>query len=89
VRQQEREVIKPTLSGVHEILRYAPDTPVMLLRIDGLGRFQPAKYDGFWSFLGRKEGRRHVSVRIDPIAGLDASMPLARFNEVLEEMLNS
>lgn len=89
IRQQEREVIRPDLSGVHEILRSAPDTPVILLRIGGLGQFQDAKYDNFWSFLGRKKGRRHVSVQIDPIPDLDATLPLAPFNAKLEELLNS
>lgn len=89
VRRQEREIIKPGLSGVHEIMAYAPDTPVMLLRIGGLGQFQTAKYDGFWKFLGRKKGRRHVSIQIDPVTELDASMPLDAFNAKLEDLLNS
>jgi len=61
----------------------------MLMRIGGLGQFQDAKYDGFWSFLGRKKGRRHVSVHIDPLTDLDASMPLEPFNQKLETLLNS
>lgn len=89
IRQQEREIIKPTLSGTHEILQSVPDTPVMLLRIGGLGQFQPARYDSFWSFIGRKQGRRHVSVQIDMITSLDPSLPLEEFNQQLEGLLNS
>ena len=89
VRRQPREIIAPYLAGVHEILRAEPTTPVMLLRLDGLGKFQFAKYDGFWSFLGIKKGRRHVSVDIKPIDDLDPSVDLAAFNEKLETLLNS
>ncbi|SPH20608.1 hypothetical protein ASD8599_01347 [Ascidiaceihabitans donghaensis] len=89
VRRQEREIIKPGLSGVHDIMGYAPDTPVMVLRIDGLGKFQTARYDGFWSFLGIKKGRRHVNVRLDRVTHLDPSKPLDDFNAELEELLNS
>jgi 1-acyl-sn-glycerol-3-phosphate acyltransferase len=88
VRTEPKEVVAPYLSGVHDILRAEPDTPVMLLRLDGLGKFQMAKYDGFWSFLGIKNGRRHVSVDIRPVVDLDPSMDLAAFNMRLQEMLN-
>ena len=88
VRRQPEEIIAPYLSGVHEILRAEPNTPVMLLRLDGLGKFQFAKHDGFWTFVGRKKGRRHVSMDLKPIE-LDASMELEAFNEHLEGLLNS
>ncbi|MEL6682333.1 MAG: 1-acyl-sn-glycerol-3-phosphate acyltransferase [Pseudomonadota bacterium] len=88
IRRQEREIVEPYLSGVHEIIRAEPETPLMLLKIDGLGQFQFAKYDLFWSFLGIKNGRRHVSVTITPIEGLDASMEREAFNQHLENLLN-
>ncbi|MEL6449936.1 MAG: 1-acyl-sn-glycerol-3-phosphate acyltransferase [Pseudomonadota bacterium] len=87
-RQQPREVVAPHLSGVRDILRAAPDTPVMLLRIGGLGRFQTARYDYFWSFLGRSKGRRYVSVDLKPLPGLDPQMELTDFNAQLEVLLN-
>ena len=87
VRRQEREIVAPYLSGVHDILRAAPETPVMLLRLDGLGKFQRAQYDGFWSFLGRKAGRRHVQMDLTEIE-LDAGMELEAFNAHLEKLLN-
>ena len=79
----------PYLSGVRDILRAEPDTPVMLLRLGGLGAFQPAVYDGFWSFLGRTQGRRHISLDLTPLPDLDPQMELAAFNARLEVLLNS
>ncbi|MEL7184099.1 MAG: 1-acyl-sn-glycerol-3-phosphate acyltransferase [Pseudomonadota bacterium] len=89
VRRQQREIVAPYLSGTHEILRAEPQTPVLLLRIDGLGQFQPARYDGFWSFLGRKKGRRHVSLTLEPLTDLDPNQDLPAFNARLEALLNN
>lgn len=89
VRRQSQEIIEPYYSGAHDILRAEQETPVLLLKIDGLGKFQFAKYDAFWSFLGIKKGRRHVSVQIEPVTELDPSMALADFNKHLESLLNS
>ncbi|MEP1353951.1 MAG: 1-acyl-sn-glycerol-3-phosphate acyltransferase [Tateyamaria sp.] len=88
VRREERELVPAYLSGVHEILRSEPDTPVMLLRLDGLGRFQQARYDGFWSFIGIKKGRRHVAMDLRPLNDLDPAQDLEAFNAQLEELLN-
>ncbi|MBT0959229.1 1-acyl-sn-glycerol-3-phosphate acyltransferase [Alphaproteobacteria bacterium KMM 3653] len=88
VRRQPEEIVAPYLSGVHDILRAEPETPVMLLRTEGLGRFQTAKYDLFWSFLGRKQGRRHVAMDLRPLTDLDPNLDLAAFNAKLEELLN-
>ena len=87
-RRQPEEIVAPYLSGVHDILRAAPETPVVLLRIEGLGKFQAAKHDYFWSFLGRSKGRRHVSVDIRPLTDLDPAQDLETFNAVLERRLN-
>lgn len=89
VRRQPEEIIAPHLKGVHEILRARPETPVMLLRTRGLGKFQEATYDLFWSFIGRKKGRRHVQIELSQVDDLDPSMELTTFNEKLEKMLNS
>lgn len=89
IRKQEREIVEPYLSGVHEILAAEPDTPVVLLKLGGLGKFQTASHDRFWSFLGIRKGRRHVSIEIQPVEGLDPSMELAAFNKKLEDLLNS
>lgn len=88
VRRQEREIVDPHLSGVYDILKAAPDTPVMLLRLDGLGQFQYAIHDLFWSFLGIQKGRRHVSVDISLLTDLDLTLDLAAFNKSIEDRLN-
>lgn len=88
-RQEERERVPAYLSGVHDILRAEPDTPVMLLRLDGLGRFQEARYDGFWSFLRIKKGRRHVAMDLRPLRDLDPSQDVETFNARLEALLNT
>ncbi len=87
IRRQPKEVVPPQLSGVYDILKAEPNTPVMMLRIEGLGQFQPAVHDLFWSFLGRRKGRRHVSLDLEPVA-LDTSVDLATFNAGLEDLLN-
>jgi 1-acyl-sn-glycerol-3-phosphate acyltransferase len=89
VRRQEQELIPAHLTGVHDILRAEPDTPVMLLRLDGIGTFQEARYDGFWSFLGIEKGRRHVSMDLRPLTDLDASVSVEAFNQRLEVLLNT
>ncbi|MDA9207862.1 1-acyl-sn-glycerol-3-phosphate acyltransferase [Octadecabacter sp.] len=88
VRRQPEEIIAPRLRGVQEILLERPDTPVMLLRTRGLGKFQEATYDLFWSFIGRKKGRRHVQMELTQVDELDPTMDTPAFNAKLEEMLN-
>ncbi|MEM8653698.1 MAG: 1-acyl-sn-glycerol-3-phosphate acyltransferase [Pseudomonadota bacterium] len=88
-RLEEPEVIAPHLSGAYDILQTKPDRPVLLLRLDGLGKFQPARYDYFWTFIGRRKGRRHVSVDIKRLHDIDPSRDLATFNKDLERWLNT
>lgn len=89
VRRQAEELVPPHLSGVHDILKAEPDTPVLLLRLDGLGKFQTATYDRFWSFIGVKKGRRHVTIDLKPIHDLDPSVGVEAFNQKLETLLNT
>ncbi|MBM7068994.1 1-acyl-sn-glycerol-3-phosphate acyltransferase [Actibacterium sp. 188UL27-1] len=89
VRRQEKEIVEPYLSGVHDILRAKPDIPVVLLKLDGLGKYQFAKHDSFWSFLGIRKGRRHISVDIQPLTDLDPAMALPAFNKKIEDLLNA
>ena len=80
VRTEEREVVPAHYSGAYETLKSMPGRPVVVLRIDGLGKFQFAKYDHFWSFIGKKKGRRHVNIAVDVFEdGLDTSVDLAEF----------
>lgn len=87
-RQQQDEVIAPHLSGAYDILKTNPERPVLLLRLDGLGKFQPARYDYFWTFIGRSKGRRHISVDLKRVPDLDTSQDLATFNKQIEALLN-
>jgi len=89
VRRQPHEIVPAYLTGVHDILNAQPDTPLMLLRLGGLGKFQPAIYDLFYSFIGRTQGRRHVSLDLQPLQDLDPSLPIEDFNAKLETLLNS
>ncbi|WP_299041723.1 1-acyl-sn-glycerol-3-phosphate acyltransferase [uncultured Tateyamaria sp.] len=88
-RQQPAEVIAPHLSGARDILQTNPERPVLVLRLDGLGKFQPARYDYFWTFIGIKRGRRHISVDLRRVDDLDPNMDLATFNQRLEDRLNT
>ena len=88
IRRQPKEIVAPYLKGVQEILRAHPNTPIMMLRTQGLGQYQDATYDLFWSFLGRQKGRRHVQMQLTPITDLDPTTELATFNAKLEKLLN-
>lgn len=89
VKQQAREVIAPHFSGAYETLRALGGIPVVLVRIRGLSPHERHVHDLFWSFIGRRKGRRHISVSIERIdGGLDTSVDLAAFNADLERRLN-
>ena len=89
IRRQAEEIVPPALGGAHEILTARPQTPVIVARLDGIGRFQQARYDLFWSFMGRKKGRRHVTLTLEKITDLDPSQSRDAFNARLEKMLNT
>jgi 1-acyl-sn-glycerol-3-phosphate acyltransferase len=89
-KRQEREIIQPHFSGAYETLRANPGCPVAILRIQGLSKFDLSIRDLFWSFIGIKQGRRHVSITIERLDdGLDTSMSLEAFNADLEERFNA
>ncbi|MBY5932640.1 1-acyl-sn-glycerol-3-phosphate acyltransferase [Tateyamaria omphalii] len=88
-RKQEPEIIAPHLSGARDILQRNPGRPVLILRLEGLGRFQTASYDYFWTFIGRSKGRRHISVDIKTVDDLNSKADLAAFNQDLEDKLNT
>lgn len=90
VKRQEREIIKPRLSGAYDIMKSMPECPVVLVRIEGLSTFDSPVYDRFWTFIWIKKGRRHVNVSIELLSSeLDTNMPLEQFNERLESLLNN
>ncbi|MGR3492893.1 MAG: lysophospholipid acyltransferase family protein [Shimia sp.] len=88
IRAGEEEVIAPHLSGAYDILRARPDTPVLLMQIDGVGKHQWRKYDGFWNLIGRARGRQHVDIKLREIT-LDPTHPLEAFNARLEAEMNA
>ncbi|MGR3469197.1 MAG: lysophospholipid acyltransferase family protein [Shimia sp.] len=88
IRSGEKEVIAPHLTGARDILRARPETTVLLLKIDGLGKHQWRKYDGFWNLIGRKRGRQHVNMELVEVT-LDPTLPPEAFNARLAELMNS
>lgn len=89
-KRQPREIIQPHFSGAYDTLRTLPDCPVVILRIHGLSQFDKPIRDLFWSFLGIKQGRRHVSITIERLDdGLDTTVPLEQFNADLEARFNA
>jgi len=89
-RRQPREIIRPHFSGAYETLRANPGCPIAFLRIQGISKFDAPIHDRFWSFLGLRKGRRHVSITIERLDGeLDTNASLEAFNADLEERLNA
>lgn len=89
VKKQRHEIIEPHFSGAYDTLRALGDIPVIIIRLRGLSPHEPHVHDLFWSFIGRKKGRRHVMMDIEVLeGGLDTSVPLAEFNADLERRLN-
>lgn len=89
-KRQAREIIQPHFSGAYDTLRANPQCPVAILRIQGLSKFDKSIRDLFWSFIGIKQGRRHVNITIERLdGGLDTSVPLEAFNADLEARFNA
>ncbi len=88
IRKGEKEEIPSYLSGTYEMLLEHPNTPVVLIKVDGLGKFQYRIYDQFWSFLGISKGRRHVKLDIEVLQRLSTDGGQAEFNQRLEEYFN-
>lgn len=88
-KRQPREIIQPHFSGAYDTLKELPDAPVILVRLQGISKFDAPKYDLFWSFLFGIRGRRHVEMTIELLPdGLDTNQSLASFNADLEERFN-
>ncbi len=89
VKRQPREIIEPHFAGAYETLKAIPDCPVVLVRIQGLSKFDKPIRDRFWWWTYLKKGRRHVSVSFELLeTGLDTGVTLAEFNSDLEDRLN-
>ncbi len=88
-KRQPREIIQPHFSGAYELVKSAPEKPVVIIRLQGLSRFDRPKYDLFWSFIPGLRGRRHVEMTIEVLENrLDTDQDLSAFNADLEHRLN-
>lgn len=88
-KRQPREIIQPHFSGAYETLKAIPDCPVVIVKLQGISKFDQPKYDFFWSFLFGMRGRRHVNMTIELLEdGLDTDQSLADFNADLEARFN-
>jgi len=88
-KRQPREIIQLHFSGAYDTLKALPDAPVVLVRLQGISKFDQPKYDLFWSFLFGLRGRRHVEMTIELLPdGLDMDQSLEAFNADLEARLN-
>lgn len=88
-KRQPREIIQPHFSGAYDTIKALPEAPVILIRLQGIGKFDAPKHDLFWSFLFGLRGRRHVEMTIELLPdGLDTDQELADFNADLETRFN-
>ncbi len=88
IRKGEREVIARHFTGTFDMINALPDSPVVLIKIDGLGPGQYKTYDQFWSFLGITNGRRHVKLEMEVVDRLSTHGGRAAFNQRLENYFN-
>ncbi|MCH2164791.1 MAG: 1-acyl-sn-glycerol-3-phosphate acyltransferase [Marinovum sp.] len=90
VKRTPRETIEPHFSGAYETLKAIPDCPVVMVRIQGLSKFDKPVRDQFWYWTRLLPGRRHITLTLELIEnGLDTAVPLEIFNRDLEERLNA
>lgn len=88
-KRQPREIIQPHFSGAYDTIRALPNASVVLIRLQGISKFDQPKYDLFWSFLFGLRGRRHIDMSIELLPeGLDTDQSLEAFNADLELRFN-
>ncbi len=88
IRKGEKEVIAPNLTGAFDTIKALNNPPIVLIKVDGLGKHQYKIYDLFWSFLGIKKGRRHVKLSLEILHDFDPGEDCAEFNRQLENYFN-
>jgi 1-acyl-sn-glycerol-3-phosphate acyltransferase len=88
IRKGEKEEIAPYLTGAYDTIQAHFDHPVILIKLDGLGKHQYCKYDQFWSFLGLSKGRRHANLDIEVVASISTAGGREAFNQKLEDYFN-
>ena len=88
IRKGEKEEIPAYLTGAYDTIKALDNPPVILIKVDGLGKHQYRIYDLFWSFLGIKKGRRHVKMNMEIIENIDLGKDCAAFNKSLQSYFN-
>ena len=88
IRKGEREEIPAYLTGAYDTIKALDNPPVILIKVDGLGKHQYRIYDLFWSFLGIKKGRRHVKMNMEIVENIDLGKNCAAFNKKLQSYFN-
>ncbi len=88
IRKGEKEEIAPYLTGAFDTINAHFDHPVVLIKLDGLGKHQFRKYDQFWTFLGIAKGRRHARLDVEIVSNIDTSQGREVFNKRLEDYFN-
>lgn len=89
IRKGEKEEIPPYLTGAFDMIEAFPDRPVVLIKVDGLGKHQYRIYDHFWTFLGIKKGRRHAKVELEVVDSLQRFRSRETLNKYLENYFNN
>ncbi len=88
IRKGEKEEIPPYLTGAYDMVEALPDHPVVLLKVDGLGKSQYRIYDQFWSFIGITKGRRHAKIELEVFHQFPRFKNKETFNKFLEDYFN-
>ncbi len=88
IRKGENEEVPPYLTGSFDTIQAHPDKPVVLIKVDGLGKHQYQIHDQFWSFLGLAKGRRHVKLDVEIVDNLSMDGGREVFNKRLEDYFN-
>lgn len=88
IRKGEKEEIAPYLTGAFDTIQAHFDRPIVLIKLDGLGKHQFKKYDQFWTFLGISRGRRHASLDVEVVHNIPSDNGRDEFNRKLEDYFN-
>ncbi len=88
IRTGKEEEIPAHFSGAYDTIKAFDNPPVILIKVDGLGKHQYRIYDQFWSFIGLVKGRRHIKLGLELVENIDLGKDCAAFNETLESYFN-
>ena len=88
IRTGEKEEIPPHMTGAYDMIKALPGRPVVLIKVDGLGKDQYHVYDQFWSFLGIQKGRRHAKLDLEVFEKFPDFENKETLNQFLENYFN-